>query len=121
MDWMMYLKVFLVGGALCAIGQALIDYTKLTPARILVSYVVAGVILGGLGIYQPLVDFAGAGATVPLTGFGWLLSKGVKEAIAEKGLLGVLSGGLTATSAGIAAAVIFGFIFALIFKPKDKS
>ena len=121
MDWMMYLKVFLVGGALCAIGQALIDYTKLTPARILVSYVVAGVILGGLGIYQPLVDFAGAGATVPLTGFGWLLSKGVKEAIAEKGLLGVLSGGLTATSAGIAAAIIFGFLFALIFKPKDKS
>lgn len=121
MDWMMYLKVFLVGGALCAIGQALIDYTKLTPARILVSYVVAGVILGGLGIYQPLVDFAGAGATVPLTGFGWLLSRGVKEAIAEKGLLGVLSGGLTATSAGIAAAVIFGFIFALIFKAKDKS
>jgi stage V sporulation protein AE len=121
MDWMMYLKVFLVGGALCAIGQALIDYTKLTPARILVSYVVTGVILGGLGIYQPLVDFAGAGATVPLTGFGWLLSKGVKEAIAEKGLLGILSGGLTATSAGIAAAVIFGLIFALIFKPKDKS
>lgn len=121
MDWMMYLKVFLVGGALCAIGQALIDYTKLTPARILVSYVVAGVILGGLGIYQPLVDFAGAGATVPLTGFGWLLSKGVKEAVSEKGLLGILSGGLTATSAGIAAAVFFGLVFALIFKPKDKS
>lgn len=117
----MYLKVFLVGGALCAIGQALIDYTKLTPARILVSYVVAGVILGGLGIYQPLVDFAGAGATVPLTGFGWLLSKGVKEAVSEKGLLGILSGGLTATSAGIAAAVFFGLVFALIFKPKDKS
>ena len=116
-----YLKAFLVGGAFCAVGQVFIDYTKLTPARILVSYVVTGVILGGLGIYQPLVDFAGAGATVPLTGFGWLLSKGVKEAIAEKGLLGVLSGGLTATSAGIAAAVIFGFIFALIFKPKDKS
>jgi len=121
MDWMMYLKVFLVGGALCAIGQALIDYTKLTPARILVSYVVAGVILGGLGLYQPLVDFAGAGATVPLTGFGWLLAKGVKEAIAEKGLLGILSGGLTATAGGIAAAIFFGFLFALIFKPKDKS
>ena len=121
MDWMMYLKVFLVGGALCAVGQALIDYTKLTPARILVSYVVAGVILGGLGIYQPLVDFAGAGATVPLTGFGWLLSKGVREAIGEKGLLGVLTGGLTATSAGIAAAVFFGLLIALIFKPKDKS
>ena len=116
-----YLKAFLVGGAFCAVGQVFIDYTKLTPARILVSYVVTGVILGGLGIYQPLVDFAGAGATVPLTGFGWLLSKGVKEAIAEKGLLGILSGGLTATSAGIAAAVIFGLIFALIFKPKDKS
>ncbi len=121
MDWMMYIKVFLIGGALCAIGQALIDYTKLTPARILVSYVVAGVILGGLGLYQPLVDFAGAGATVPLTGFGWLLSKGVKEAITEKGLLGILSGGLTATSAGIAAAIFFGLIFALIFKPKDKA
>lgn len=121
MDWLMYIKVFLIGGALCAIGQALIDYTKLTPARILVSYVVAGVILGGLGLYQPLVDFAGAGATVPLTGFGWLLSKGVKEAVAEKGLLGILSGGLTATSAGIAAAVFFGLVFALIFKPKDKS
>lgn len=117
----MYIKVFLIGGALCAIGQALIDYTKLTPARILVSYVVAGVILGGLGLYQPLVDFAGAGATVPLTGFGWLLSKGVKEAITEKGLLGILSGGLTATSAGIAAAIFFGLIFALIFKPKDKA
>jgi stage V sporulation protein AE len=121
MDWMMYIKTFLIGGALCAIGQALIDYTKLTPARILVSYVVAGVILGGLGLYQPLVDFAGAGATVPLTGFGWLLSKGVKEAVAEKGLLGILSGGLTATSAGIAAAVFFGLVFALIFKPKDKN
>lgn len=121
MDWMMYLRVFLVGGALCAIGQVLIDYTKLTPARILVSYVVAGVILGGLGLYQPLVDFAGAGATVPLTGFGWLLSKGVREAIQEKGAIGILTGGMTATAGGITAAVVFGLLIALVFKPKDKS
>lgn len=121
MDWMMYLRVFLVGGALCAIGQVLIDYTKLTPARILVSYVVAGVILGGLGLYQPLVDFAGAGATVPLTGFGWLLSKGVREAIQEKGTIGILTGGMTATAGGITAAVVFGLLIALVFKPKDKS
>jgi len=121
MDWMMYLRVFLVGGALCAIGQALIDYTKLTPARILVSYVVAGVILGGLGLYQPLVDFAGAGATVPLTGFGNLLAKGVRDAIAEKGAIGILTGGLTATAGGITAAVVCGIIVALVFKPKDKS
>jgi len=117
----MYLRVFLVGGALCAIGQALIDYTKLTPARILVSYVVAGVILGGLGLYQPLVDFAGAGATVPLTGFGNLLAKGVRDAIAEKGAIGILTGGLTATAGGITAAVVCGIIVALVFKPKDKS
>lgn len=121
MDWMMYLKVFLIGGALCAIGQVLIDYTKLTPARILVSYVVIGVVLGGLGLYGPLVDFAGAGATVPLTGFGWLLAKGVKEAIVEKGALGILTGGLTATAGGITAAIFFGFLVAVIFKPKDKS
>lgn len=121
MDWMMYLRVFLVGGALCAIGQILIDYTKLTPARILVSYVVAGVILGGLGLYQPLVDFAGAGATVPLTGFGWLLSKGVRESIQEKGAIGILTGGMTATAGGITAAVVFGLLIALVFKPKDKS
>lgn len=116
-----YLYPFLVGGLFCAIGQILIDYTKLTPARILVTYVVAGVILGGLGLYQPLVDFAGAGATVPLTGFGYNLAKGVKEAVTEKGLLGAFSGGFTATSAGIAAAVVFGFFTALIFQPKDKS
>jgi len=121
MDWMMYLRVFLVGGALCAIGQALIDYTKLTPARILVSYVVAGVILGGRGLYQPLVAFAGAGATVPLTGFGSLLAKGVRDAIAEKGAIGILTGGLTATAGGITAAVVCGIIVALVFKPKDKS
>lgn len=118
---MEYLYAFLVGGLLCAIGQMLIDYTKLTPARILVAYVVAGVILGGIGLYEPLVKFAGAGATVPLTGFGYLLSKGVKEAVAEKGLLGAMTGGFTAAAAGITAAVVFGFIIALIFKPKDKS
>lgn len=118
---MEYLYAFLVGGILCAIGQVLIDYTKLTPARILVSYVVAGVILGGVGLYEPLVKLAGAGATVPLTGFGYLLSKGVKEAVAEKGLLGAMTGGFTAAAAGITAAIVFGLIIALIFKPKDKS
>ena len=116
-----YLKAFLVGGIICAIGQVLIDYTKLTPARILVSYVVSGVILGGLGIYEPLIEFAGAGATVPLTGFGALLAKGVKTAIAEKGAFGILTGGVTAASAGITAAIFFGLIIALIFKPGDKS
>ena len=116
-----YLKAFVVGGAICAIGQVLIDYTKLTPARILVSVVVAGVILGGLGVYQPLIEFAGAGATVPLTGFGSLLAKGVKTAVQEKGLLGALTGGFTASSAGIGAAVFFGLLVALIFKPGDKA
>ena len=116
-----YAKAFLVGGALCAVGQVLIDYTRLTPARILVSYVVAGVILGALGIYQPLVDFAGAGASVPLTGFGNLLGKGVREAVARDGALGILSGGLTAAAPGITAAIVFGLVIALIFKPKDKS
>ncbi len=116
-----YLKAFLVGGVICAIGQVLIDYTKLTPARILVSFVVAGVILGGLGLYQPLIEFAGAGATVPLTGFGALLAKGVKTAVAEKGAFGILSGGVTSASAGITAAIFFGLVMALIFKPGDKS
>jgi stage V sporulation protein AE len=116
-----YLKAFAVGGAFCALGQVFIDYTKLTPARILVSYVVAGVVLGGLGLYQPLIDFAGAGATVPLTGFGALLAKGTREAVLEKGLLGVLSGGFTAAAAGIAAAVFFGLVAALIFRSGDKS
>ena len=116
-----YAKAFLVGGALCAVGQVLIDYTKLTPARILVAYVVAGVVLGGLGWYQPLIDFAGAGASVPLTGFGSLLAKGVREAIDKDGLMGVLSGGLTASAAGITAATLFGLIVALVFKPKDKN
>ena len=115
------LNAFAVGGAICAVGQLLLDKTKLTPARILVCFVVLGVILGGCGVYQPLIDFAGAGATVPLTGFGSLLAKGVREAVREDGLLGALTGGLKAASGGIAAAVFFGFLAALIFKPKDKS
>lgn len=114
-------KAFLVGGLFCAIGQVLIDYTKLTPARILVSYVVAGVILGAIGVYKPLIDFAGAGATVPLTGFGYLLSDGVKTAIAQRGFLGIFTGGLTASAGGITAAITFGLLMALIFKPGDKS
>ena len=118
---MEYLKAFLIGGAICAIGQLLIDKTKLTPARILVCFVVLGVILGGAGVYEKLVDFAGAGATVPLTGFGYSLSKGVKDAVQEQGILGALTGGLKATAGGIAAAVFFGFLAAIVFKPKDKS
>jgi len=118
---MEYVKAFLCGGVLCIIGQLLIDRTSMTPARILVSYVVAGVILGGLGLYQPIIDWAGAGATVPLTGFGSLLAKGTKEAVAEKGLIGALTGGITAAAGGIAAAVFFGFLVALIFKSKPKS
>ena len=118
---MEYLKVFAVGGALCLLGQLLIEFTKLTPARILVGYVVAGVVLGGIGLYQPLVDFAGAGATVPLSGFGNLLATGVRKAVEEKGLLGVLTGGLTAAAGGISAAVLFGLLAALLFKPGDKS
>lgn len=114
-------KAFLVGGVFCAIGQVLIDYTKLTPARILVGYVVAGVILGGLGWYQPILDFAGAGASVPLTGFGALLSKGVREAVDKDGWLGIFTGGLTSAAGGITAAIVFGLIIALIFKPKDKN
>ena len=121
MDFLMYLKVFLVGGALCAIGQVLIDYTKLTPARILVAYVVSGVILGAIGVYQPLVEFAVGTASIPLTGFGYLLSKGVKEAVAANGFMGIFTGGLSATAAGISAAIIFGFLMALIFKPGDKN
>ena len=115
-----FLKTFLVGGALCLIGQLLIDLTKLTPARILTAYVVAGVILGAVGLYQPLVDWAGAGATVPLTGFGNLLAKGVREAVAEKGVLGAITGGFTAAAGGICAAVFFGIIVATIFKSKEK-
>ena len=115
-----YLNAFLCGGILCAIGQLLIDKTKLTPARILTGYVVAGVLLSALGLYQPIADWGGAGATVPLTGFGHALAKGVSKAVAEKGWLGVLTGGLTATAGGITAAVVFGVIMALIFKPGDK-
>ena len=115
------LKAFAVGGALCALGQLLIDKTKLTPARILTSYVVAGVILGAVGVYQPLADWAGAGACVSLTGFGNTLAKGVREAVAEDGVLGAFTGGITASAAGIAAAVFFGFLVALVFKPRDKS
>ena len=114
-------KAFLVGGLFCAVGQVLIDKTKLTPARILVGYVVAGVLLSALGLYQPLVEFAGAGATVPLTGFGHLLATGVQKAVAEKGILGALTGGLTASAAGITAAMVFGLLVALIFNPGDKS
>lgn len=115
-----YLNAFLCGGILCAIGQIFIDKTQLTPARILVGYVVAGVILGGLGFYEPLVKWGGAGATVPLTGFGYTLVKGVKEAVQQDGWLGILTGGLTATAGGISAAVLFGFLAALLFKPGDK-
>lgn len=116
-----YIKAFLVGGALCLIGQLLIDKTKLTPARILVSYVVIGVFLGAIGVYEPLVEFAGAGATVPLTGFGYNLAKGVKEAVAEDGFLGALTGGLMATAGGITAAITAGLLASLLFKAKDKS
>ncbi len=119
--FMEYLKAFLVGGTFCLIGQLLIDFTKLTPARILVAYVVAGVILGGLGWYKPIIDFAGAGATVPLTGFGYLLSKGVKQAVMEDGLLGAFTGGLESCAGGITAAVIAGLIVALLFKRGDKT
>jgi len=115
-----YLKAFLVGGILCVIGQILIDKTKLTPARILVTYVVAGVVLGGLGVYQYVADWGGAGATVPLTGFGFSLAKGVKKAVAEKGFLGALTGGLTSTAGGVAAAIFLGVLVAIIFKPKPK-
>ena len=118
---MEYLKAFAVGGGLCLIGQILIDKTKLTPARILVSYVVIGVILGAIGLYEPLVEFAGAGATVPLTGFGYTLAKGVKDGVQESGFLGILTGGLKATAGGIAAAITAGLLVSLIFKPRDKS
>lgn len=114
------LKAFLVGGFICMVGQALIDYTKLTPARILVSFVVAGVVLTAIGVYEPIVKLAGAGATVPLTGFGYSLATGVKEAVREHGIIGALCGGMTATSAGISAAVFFGYVMSLIFKPGDK-
>lgn len=116
-----YLKAFVVGGLFCIIGQLLIDKTKLTPARILVAYVVSGVILGAVGVYKPLVEWAGAGATVPLTGFGYSLAKGVKKMVEEKGLLGAVTGGVTSTAGGIAAAIFLGVVVAFIFKPKPKS
>lgn len=116
-----YVKAFLVGGLFCLIGQILVDKTKLTPARILVGYVVVGVILGALELYQPIIEFAGAGASVPLTGFGATLAKGVKEAIDESGALGILTGGMKATAAGITAAILFGLAAGILFKPKDKS
>lgn len=116
-----YIKAFIIGGLFCVIGQILIDKTKLTPARILVSYVVIGVFLGAVGIYKPLVDFAGAGATVPLTGFGYSLAKGVKEAVKQDGFLGIFTGGLKATAGGITTAVFCGLLASLIFKAKDKS
>ena len=118
---MEFLKAFLVGGLFCLIGQVLIDKTKLTPARILVCYVVVGVFLGAIGVYKPIVEFAGAGATVPLTGFGNTLAKGVKEAVDRDGFLGIFTGGLTASAGGIAAAIFAGLLVSLIFKAKDKS
>lgn len=117
---MQYLQAFLCGGVLCAIGQLLIDKTQLTPARILTGYVVAGVLLQAVGVYQYVVDWGEAGATLPLTGFGYCLAKGVAKAVAEKGILGAFTGGLTATAGGVAAAVFFGVLMAIIFKPKDK-
>ncbi len=115
-----YVKAFAVGGAFCVIAQVLIDRTMLTPARILTLYVVAGVILGAFGVYEPLLEWAGAGAAIPLTGFGNTLAKGVKKAVMEKGLLGVFTGGLTSSSAGITAALLFGFVIALMFKAREK-
>ena len=115
-----YIKAFVVGGILCAIGQILIDKTKLTPARILVIYVVSGVVLGTMGVYERIVDFAGAGATVPLTGFGYLLSKGVMEAVSKDGFVGIFTGGMTATAGGITAAILFGYLAALFSKSSEK-
>lgn len=118
---MEYLKAFIVGGLFCVIGQILIDKTKLTPARILVSYVVIGVLLSAVGLYEKIADFAGAGATVPLTGFGHLIAKGVREAVDEQGFLGIFTGGLKTTAGGITAAITAGLLAALFFKAKDKS
>ena len=119
-DWMQLLRCFVVGGFICIIGQILIDKTKLTPARILVTFVTAGAILGGLGIYQYIVDFAGAGATVPLTGFGYNLAKGAIEGVKEFGIIGAFTGGVKAAAGGISAAIFFGYIASLISKPKMK-
>ena len=117
---MQYLYAFLIGGAICVIGQLLLSFTRLTSARILVLFVVAGVVLGGLGLYQPLVDFAGAGASVPLLGFGNALAKGAIDGAKEHGVLGAFSGGISATAAGVSAAILFGWLAALIFRPKTK-
>ena len=116
-----YLKAFLIGGLFCVVGQILIDKTKLTPARILVGYVVIGVMLGAVGLYEPIVKFAGAGATVPLTGFGHVLAKGIREAVNQDGFIGVLTGGLRASASGITAAILFGLLVSIVFKAKDKS
>ena len=118
---MEYIKAFAVGGLFCLIGQVLIDTTKLTPARILVSYVVIGVFLSALGLYKPLIEFAGAGASVPLTGFGHALAEGVRKAVQEQGFLGIFTGGLKACAGGIAAAITAGLLMSLLFKPRDKS
>ena len=118
---MNYIWAFVVGGAFCVIAQLLIDKTRLTPARILVTYVVAGVLLGAVGLYEPLANFAGAGATTPLTGFGYLIAKGVRRAVEEKGLIGALTGGLSAAAGGTAAALVFGFLASLVFRGKPKS
>ena len=119
-DWLIYVKAFAVGGLICVVGQLLLQYTKLTSSRILVLFVVSGVVLTGLGVYKPLVDFAGAGATVPLTGFGYSLAMGAIEAVNKYGLIGALAGGVTRAAAGIAAAILFGLLNALIFKPHAK-
>ena len=116
-----YIKAFMIGGILCALAQILIDKTMLTPARILVSYVVAGVIIGAVNLYKPLVDFAGAGATVPISGFGYTLARGVKKAVDEQGFLGIFTGGLTSSAGGIAATIISGLLCSILFKRKDKS
>lgn len=116
-----FIKAFIVGGAICAVGQLLIDYTKLTPARILTSFVVAGVLLSALGIYKPLVDFAGAGASVPLTGFGHLLAEGVRKAVERDGFLGIFTGGMTSAAAGITVALLAGLSASAVFKQKDKN
>lgn len=118
---MEYLNAFICGGILCAIGQLLIDKTKLTPAKILVCYVVAGVVLGGLGVYEAVRDWGGAGATVPLTGFGYNLSKGIREAVDQDGWIGIFTGGFTAAAGGVTAAIVFGYLCSLIFSAKDKS
>ena len=121
MDWLMLLKAFVIGGVICVIGQLLIDLTAMTPARILVLFVVMGVVLTAIGLYEPIVEFAGAGATVPLLGFGHLLAQGVVDAVAERGLLGALTGGFTAASGGVTASLVMGFLMALIGKSKDQN